>query len=232
MPAFTLTPSSEGTHTAWTLGAGGSKTAAVDKDSGDATYIYSPSGGGGNRNSFVQDDIDSSAVQITGNVSARYRIWDGNTQSATYRQYWRYSGTNDDSAAVDNPSTSPADFTNNFATFNSGTPWTVAIINGLEIGIHAVTSGSYQQRCGELYTFGNYVQGGGGMAYLVVSLIGGLLGANLALADMPGIAREAFCQKKPGIGRSLIRPDEYMKALQELKDPAAFRRYIDYGARV
>ncbi len=62
------------------------------------------------------------------------------------------------------------------------------------------------------YLILDYEPPGGGFAFLIVSLVGAMLGANLALADMPGIAREVARDRI-----SIIQPHEYERALAELR---------------
>jgi hypothetical protein len=102
------------------------------------------------------------------------------------------------------------------ATAPGGAGWTVPLVNSLEAGVQGVsTGGSYY--CTKLFATGMYNTAGGGFAFLIVSLIGAMLGANLLLADMPAIAREVACARRPGTGISIIQPHEYAAALAELR---------------
>jgi hypothetical protein len=83
MPTSQLTPVAESTYTQWTLGAGGSKVAAVDPPEDDASYIQRVAGAGTYQQGFTLDDLDSQAENI-------------NTHSTVHRAWWWGAGGPED----------------------------------------------------------------------------------------------------------------------------------------
>ena len=98
----------------------------------------------------------------------------------------------------------------------------------MECGVYRVDATAQTIQVSESWLAGNYGLSGGGFAYLIGSLVGGLIGGNLALSSMPFLARIAATVKLPGKGRSFIRPDEYVRAWQEWRE-ARWPEYFFLG---
>jgi hypothetical protein len=211
MPAFTLTPASAGNYTQWALGAGPSKVAAVT-DASDVTYIL------GDQNStliesFVVNDLPADAGSVVAPVVWSYRqtyTGDPVTNSALFR----YNSTDSYlSAAVTGPS-SLSNQTVNFTDEPGGSGgWSVAGVNGVELGVRTVTGNNDFTYVYELSATGNYLLGNGGFAFLI-NLVGPLIGAGLMLKELPRLALEV---QKLEPARSLILPSEYLMAWTEWK---------------
>jgi len=201
MPAFTLQATGTGTYDAWTLVGGGTKAGAM-ADSDDGTYC---SIGAVGRQSFVFGNLPSEALSIIGPVTFNIRGKDVTATVDLCYMHARYGGVNDESQSI-NWTASIVSTTRDYATFNGGT-WTPAIVNGAE----------YTMIVYKLYMTGLYGVGGGSYGYLIASLIGGMLGTGLSMADMPGIARAVAENPRPYEGISIIQPHEYAQALAELK---------------
>jgi len=221
MPAFQINPTAEGFYTGWTNAGGATKVISVT-DAVDGNYIHDA--GGIAYQTFVLEDLPTEAVAIEGDVVGFERSRTAGTPDDPIRIRLRYSGTDADSTNISN-TTSFTDYTKNFGTAPGAVPWTPTILNATEGGVVTLAAAFAQQnRCTRFYLYGNYTPAGGGFAFLVVGLVGGLLGASLMLADMPGIARAVAQARVPGVGVSIIQPHEYQRALDELKSHP-FRRY-------
>lgn len=214
MPAFSLDPNAVGTYAAWTNSGGVDALESVS-DATDAHFIYVPAGAGPIRHSFGLANLPAEARVVVPPV-VLYSRWDGAIGGMEdCWSFFRSGGVDSDSVVAHTKDAAWHDFNNNFAVSPSG-GWTPAILNATEIGVMG-TSTATALTMTKLQATGNYTTGGGGFAFLVVSLVGAMLGANLALADMPGIAREVARTHRPGEGISIIQVHEYEAALRELR---------------
>ena len=218
MPAFTLEATADsGNNDAWALGAGTTKWQAM-ADSDDGTYIQRTPGT--QRQGFVTENLPGEAVAIVGSVTVNMRGKDVTVTADTCAASIWYSSTDYDRAGQDF-TTSIVDYPKAFANL-SGTPFTPAIINASEIGVHRLAGTSNTMNVYKLNMTGNYQVGGGGFSFLVVGLIGAMLGGGILIGDMPGIV-SAVQQADPA--NSLITPGEVARAYAELK-AHPHRRYF------
>jgi len=213
MASFQLEVTADGTDTAWTkVGAASSKWESV-LDTTDGNYISS--GTATQKQTFVLENLPAGAVLVIGDVNAFVRAEESSASAGTSRAIFRKSGGTYVNATSYNPTGSWADY----ATNTLIGPWTVADINAGEIGVEYVTNpGGVNSEVTRLYLEGTYQASGINLAPLVMCLVGSMLGTNLMLSDMPGIAREVALRKLPGEGRTIIQPDEYADTLRVLKE--------------
>lgn len=208
--AFTIRPTSQGNYSGFSLGAGGSKPAAVS-DQSDATYIVS-SDNATYTESYVLEDLPAEAGTISGSVTGNLRrVYTGDPPTLT--ALFRLSGT-DSEAGVSND-VSIGNVAAAFASAPGGGAWTVAGVNGLEAGLKAVCGIADFQYCYEIWVTGNYDVQNGGFAFLLQ--LAGLSSLPLAGAmDVSQFLRYlAHWHRRQS--HSIISGDEICRAWAEVK---------------
>lgn len=225
MPNFQLEATANGVNNAWTASAGNKWDCVADSD--DGTYIQITGVSSPARQSFVTQDLPSEASSIVGSVTFNARGKDGTATADLIYSHFRYSGANYEDATGWNFTTSVAAYTRAWATGPGAAAWTPTLLNACEMGVYREGNTNTVQ-VAKLNITGEYSVSAGNFAYLICSLVGGLLGAQLMLSDIPGIAREVWNNPRIGEGRTLIRPYEYNTVLAELK-AHPFRKVVDLG---
>jgi hypothetical protein len=195
-------------------------------DALDGSYTTNLPASGVQRVSSVMADVPAEAIEIIGSVTHNWRGGQaGGGSAATDNTGFKWGGSDAylDMGFVNG--VDPQDGTSVHPLAPGGGGWTPVNINASELLCQMDAVGTTMKLI-KYWASGNYLVGGGGFAFLVVGLIGALLGANLVLADMPGISREAATRRlRPTEGISIIQPHEYAQALRELKEHP-FRRYF------
>lgn len=201
----------------WELMAGGSKAAALNGDDADAGYIRSAVQG-------VRQSMNVTwpSISVIGNVNwikayAKLRGVLGTTNDCTYGVR---NASGETVAAANNLPTSYTAYQSGELARPGGGSWGQ---NDCKNGVtwwhlhNTYQAGGTECRATYAFLVLDYDPPGGGYWMLISSLVAAALGAQLALADMPGIAREVA--RPDDVGRiSIIQPHEYEQALRELKE--------------
>ena len=218
MPIQTDTPINTGTLQEWGLWGGApNKVEAVRTNDGDTSVIYASSGGRLVREAMqfptlagIADPV--TAASITGIIREYlqggggrelYAIWNG-AEAGTNRQQEVHLAA-------------PSYVTVAYAAAGAGLA--LAAVNG-EHGFRFSAAGGPSNKgefwITQLYRTVDfaYVAGNAGeFAYMIGSLVGAFIGANLLFRDMPALARFLWAR-----GRYLIKPDEYADAFRAWKE--------------
>jgi hypothetical protein len=208
MPTQTDYPIGVGATDNWGLWGGASKMVAVTSDDGDSTFILADSGGFLYTQLFtfpllvgVGDPVTSAtlnakmrAVRNGGGAQSLYFVWNSVRTGANQ---WSSVGVRPDYASVSITVAAPA----------------LSAVNG-QHGCELEAAGGPSNKC-EVWTTLFYrtvtytylTSGGGEFAYLVGSLLGACIGANLLLSEMPAL-NAALWEKR------------HVRLLQEEIEPA------------
>jgi hypothetical protein len=229
MPTAYLRPSGVGTYDFWSLGAGASKTAAVDPGNppspNDATYItIGLAPGANNRQSFfLNTGIPSGTILTVSNVNmisrARCEAEIGDPES--YFHYMIRNGVLGDGS---NPGASPPeeDFvpTTSFATNttssyprpNSGT-WVGSdfVAGNIEGGVVVNTDNGRVMDVSAIWAELLYTPVTGGYVVALFELLGPVFGAGLLLREVAEAARLVRASV-------LLSPAEVVEAWRELRE--------------
>jgi len=217
MPAQVDVPINTGALQDWGLWGAPNKIAAVATNDGDTSLIYASSGGRYVRETMqfpaiagVADPVTSASLTA---ITRCYLIGGG---GRSYEAIWN----------------SVLDLTNrqqevrlampNYVTVTynaAGAGLALAAVNG-EHGFLFKAAGGPDQKAEywitHLYRTVNYdyVAGNAGeFAYMIGSLVGSFIGANLLFRDMPALARFLWAR-----GRYLIKPSEYEIAFRAWRE--------------
>ena len=213
MTAFLIRPTADGTYSNWNIGAGPSRWQALS-DTDDATWITNAVGDGAAHNSSQLANLPSEAESIPDPVLANYRYKQNGGSMVIWKAGFRYSGTDDIANGSWTSDNAIRQNSVSRATAPGGGAWTPAIVNAAELVIQGDADGATAVVY-EYWATGTYGVAAGNFAWLVCGLVGAMLGANLTLADVPGIAREVT---KAGRGCiSVIQPEDFPRVLAELK---------------
>lgn len=218
MPFFAIGPSGAGASTQWTLSAGGSNYTAMAASDGFTSYIR---GDGAEYDSYICTNLPGDASGVTDSVTHTIVCADGlGTGSQTISHFIRSAGINYN---FGNTTIVPAD--GQLYTFQKtqtgtavlGTPWTVALLNGLEIGVLAGATGGGRVLATYVALTGTYSTtggggGGGGSFVLIMSLVASMIGAGLALHEMPAVSRAASLAQVGQSRQLRLLPSEYRPA--------------------
>jgi hypothetical protein len=185
MSAFTLAPTGAGAYTQLLLGAGSSNWSAVTTNDGDTTWIKTNGDSTQRQDTYVMADLPANAISITGSVTCNYVMRTAGTPdgSEKWRSLFR-SGTTDyvygSNMTVINASYNL--YSQAWADL-SGTPWTVALLNGIQAGSRAQAATAVSRQT-QFYLSGDYVASGLFVVTHALPLIG-----TLPLAGMAGLMR-------------------------------------------
>jgi len=216
MPAFTLTPNAPGTYAVWSVSAG--TTWAALAAVGDP-YIYR-NGSALDYSNAALSDLPADAGAIDGLVThySRVRLEAGSGGATVYPTI-RYAGANYEGTVINPPANDAyAYYSRTYANLG-GTAFTPLILNACEAGVYGNESTGFRVDVDYVVLTGNYSPAAGGFAFLIASVIPFLLGANLLLSDLPGIAREVASRRHlDGGAFCRILPAEYARAYRELRE--------------
>lgn len=232
MPVTTLNPTAEGSETNWTLGAGGSKTAAVlGPDDADATYISKAGLSSTSAQTFVTEDLPGAAVGVK-TVTVRHRA----RRADTLTPVSACNGVLKFSTDILGPvvggvywNRRPETFYQDFLTPDiqklDHTAWTVANINACQVGVR-LASVHPPDDAGEtvrVTTLGLDVAWDAAAAAITTSfanwvggLIGAVIGSGLGLEHMPKIA--AYIARDTH-NKHRILANEYQDLLDSFRAP-------------
>lgn len=214
MPIATLVPTAEGAHTAWSLVAGGTKTAAVTApDDADTTCIGLNAANGAN--SFTMSDLPAYAISVTTHTISNSSRWTAGT-SGTFANRIRKSGADTDGT--------PVIGTGSYVTRTnvdlSGAALTVAAVNAAEIGVVAGSMGAPDGvRCTTVSWEVTYVSSPGGLIFLFLQWFGPLVA--ISLHEIPRLAAALHARS-----RTLIEPREYADVYRELREARYARHFL------
>lgn len=224
MPAFTLNPTAPGALSEWAL-SGCAAAWQCLSDTTDANQITLAINQTDKRTYVEFADLPSEAESITGSVNHIARVSEGaggDTQSAGFRS----SGGTLSELTITIPTTGTYyDITTAFTQAPGSVPWTPANLNSAQVGIRGTTGGTAGCQCTKIQVTGVYEVAAGGFAFLIGSLVGAMLGANLMMSHMPMIAGAVAQVHRPGEMFTIIQPHEFPRALAELK-AHPYRRYF------
>lgn len=214
MPTQTDAPIGIGSRDDWGLGAGPSKVAAVATHDGDASFVYSSSGGAQKVQLYtfpvlvgVADPVTSATLQTWAReyepgIGARYfyLYWNGAQAGSNWGEFYHsfpgYIGDGAYTAVA--PTLAAVNGQHGFIGFGSGGPdrkWEIWLTQLSRSVTYVYAAGTASDN----------------FAHLIGSLIGAI-GANLLMREMPALARAV--QRKT---RTLILPSEYEEALSAWK---------------
>lgn len=201
----------------WTLSAGSSKWNALLSDDGTTSYIRETTLNEEQNVNIGWPTSPPVAVVNTMTVYARVRLaaaagWTAGIgirnasgrsagNSGGLSETWVLRSHNATASRPGGGSWGPADFDDQVTTF-----WAIYCAS-------AGASGSLQ--CTQGYVYLDWNPSGGGFIP-IWSIIAGFLGGGIGLEHMPGIA--AFIKLVTGREQLVIRPDEYLQALRELRE--------------
>jgi hypothetical protein len=84
----------------------------------------------------VTADLPTDAEAVTAPVTSNCRGKDVSATADLCYSHFRYGGANYEDPAGWNLTTSPADYARDWANGPGGNPWTVAMLNGCEMGVY------------------------------------------------------------------------------------------------
>ena len=198
------------THAAWNKVGAGTAHGCLSTDDADTTYIWADTTP---QYQDVKTSLWPSAIGLVNSIKVTAKIRDAtdpvsvdagieNAGGATTNNFVTTGGyVLETTAALARPGGgiwTAADCA------RDTTWWHIKCVNG--------ANPDRMPRCTYGYIILDYTPRGGGFAFLIVSLVGAMLGANLMLSDMPGIAREVARE-----GISIIQPSEFSRCLAELR---------------
>lgn len=176
MAIATLTPASQGTDDVWDLGAGASKTVAVQTNDGDTSYIKDDDPGG--QHTFYHSQLTPDAVEIvTHTLYHRSRTGTGGAQFLRDSGRLKY-GANTTIGVCKTGLTDSYSLENDadLAVPGGGT-WSRTIVNATQIGIGTCNTGAGGEvRCTQLYWDVEFEPAAGVFVYLVSQWLAPLLG--------------------------------------------------------
>ena len=215
MPVTTVEPdySTGLTHDSFGVVGSGTKHGAVRlPDNDDTSYIWT---NGGFSQDLKSTEWPTSAASVA-SIKSHIRRRNTTTVGANYNHGVENASGNTTVNFFDNDQ-SYQETTSGAHAKPGGGSWTPSDLSRDVTWLHlnCTPADGRAKRTTTLNIVLDWAPGAGGFAFLLVSVIGGLIGGNLALRDMPGIALEVGRTKKPGQGLHLIRPDEYEAALQD-----------------
>ena len=225
MPVQQDVPTGVGAQSDWTLGAGESKVAAVAVYDGDTTFLSAYSGGRWNYQLFTFPTLAGMADPLTSvmlQMSARKSVNGSGAQSLYFM--W-------DSApiGINKWPILPIDYTYDTPSHTITTP-TLAAANGQHGFTMSAAGGpsggteiwvSYLLRT---VTFEYTAVDASGFAYLVGSLVLGMIGPGLLFRGIPAVAR--IIHRIRGL---LIQPHEYGETYRRLR-ALTFPKHFVLGA--
>lgn len=133
-----LRPTAAGNYTDWTLGAGGSKTAAVNEATADGDTSYNSSATAGQRDTFATGDLSVSLTGTIAGVAVKCYARKDDGGSRLVGGMVRLAGV-DAEAAGASVSSSYAWLYDAFVTDPSAAAWTPANVNAAEFGYKLVS---------------------------------------------------------------------------------------------
>lgn len=209
----TLVPTAEGTDTAWTLGAGASKTAAVTPPDDDATsYIHSNSANA--RNGFVMSNLPGPAKDVTTHAVV-HRIQEANGTDTVQAYIRKSGGTYHDATAR---GAGPVWTT---YTETDVVSCTVAEVNAAELGMLRNPGNNVFPRCTTLKWDVTHTVFAGGFVLLMLEWLGPLVA--VGLHEMPSVARGLY--RESGRRHRLL-PEELVTAWRELREGRYAKHFV------
>lgn len=187
-----LRPGAIGTYDAMLLSAGASKVAAIDSldpvsHDDDTTYLSQSAGGGAQTFTVSSGSIPpviSTVISLTGHIRNRAEV---DTEDAYYAFRMRLSGTDSDSSAQTNSTTSYVNL--NYATLArpGGGSWGAGdITTALEFGSKH-TANNLASRHTSYWVDLSYTISKGDQVILIIGLLGAFV--NVGLHEMPRFAQ-------------------------------------------
>src|SRR3990172_1140863 len=192
-------PNAIGSFDEWSLGAGASKLAALQTNDADTGYIVSLTNGQREQVTFPALPPNPIIISV-----------------AVFRATMRASAGSPTDSVFDGVSyQSVGSLTGSYLDYAINAASLVRdTLNGYESGVRVDTSGGNGSRCTYIVRDVTYSPSTGGFVFLL-GLALPLLGANLMLSDMPGIARAVARAERGRI--HIIQPHEYQRHLPEFK---------------
>jgi len=189
MPVLNLRPVSVGTYnmTISTFGAG-TKWEAVDPGPDpivhtDGSGIAWGSGTSGFIDSFNLQDLPGSATQVD-SVTMTARVANTDVSPTTLVVFTRLSGVNSGIQNISKAAGSGLTNETKTADRPGGGTFSVADVNGLEIAIYNTSDPSVSAViCTSYWATVEYKVAGGDFAYLILSMLPGMIGAGLSILD-------------------------------------------------
>ncbi len=233
MPAQVLTPSAVGFYDTGVLGAGASKTAAVQTNDGDTSYMSYAAANKVETFVMQQTPLNPYAIVISSYVASYVEKYVGASLNATFKHRARYNSTDSDvqwwtstsGSLTSNTYTTDSD---TLATAPDGSAWTPTSANNTQLGsnMNAYTSG--EVRVTQIFATVTFLAGPGGQMFMLwcVPLLLAQIGAGIGLEHVDGIARELYRQSG-GIHRVL--PDERRELLSDLRAWTRPARVFPWG---
>jgi hypothetical protein len=216
MPTLTDTPNGVGAKDlGWGLwGAATSKVDAVQTNDGDTSVVFASSGGALREQTFTFPSLLGVTDPVTAaSLTAVTREYLKGGGGRSYYLQWNSTQVGSNQEATVHAA-SPNYVSISYAA--SGATLALAVVNG-EHGLQFSAAGGPSNKAEfwvtHLYRtidFAYGVGGAGQFSYLIGSLVGALIGANLLLRDMPRLSR--------ALGRFRLRPDEYEPAWRDWRE--------------
>lgn len=227
MPTAICRPSATGTYNDWTLGAGGSKQAALDPGNpvshdDDTTYCsIGTSPGSANKQSVYLDTGMPSGIATVNQVDFYTRSRTTGTPSVESTSSFIRRDTSESTPVAQ---VETGSYQNNAQTSISrpgGGSWVPAdfVSTNIQGAIGVGTANAQPMRCTSIWVELDYRFLVGGYLQLLVPTLGPLVA--LLLRDMPGIARVVYSRTS-----QIIKPEEYLEALAEYRSYAWPKRFV------
>lgn len=217
MAVFDMLPSAQGSYNNWTLGAGSTKTNAVrPPDDDDTSYVTTTDEN--SLDSYTVNDKPGGLVSVNGvNAIVRAKRDNADPAAGGCNMFSAFGASVGGSTGF-TTTTSYTTFTTTSIGRPGGGSWTVADIADSTLGIAFYRNEGNPSGTGNTirvttaYLQVDAVVAAGGFAFLLASLIPGLLGAHILLQEIPEIAREVSKRK------THIQAHEYLQTWRDLRD--------------
>jgi hypothetical protein len=206
-----LFPQAQGSYNTWANGAGAVPwNVGEGSDDGDTTYRVK-TGGTTGRDSYTVNAMPAAAAVNLYVVYMKPRR--AGAGGGTTKGFCRYSGSDTDGVgrAIDIGYTMYSDPLSR----PGGGSWDETSVNASEIGCAKTASGAANTNLTYMTLGVDYDPPAGGFAYLINSIIGATIGANITFGMMRDILRDVWIKSR---GTRIITPDECWRAFQELKE--------------